>query len=185
MLCLCIAPWSDFCLLRRRAKLVGVRCNRSSTWYHLRPYLSFRPFTSSGLFRHRYNTGNGHDFNFDVWRSHIFSYMPVASSQCVGFNVDPNGNCGLVYVSVLPWSSFEFDLPEGPTFQMVSYPILILSRNSHWSSACIQDVALLVEWPRYVSIIHLFTSEFIDLTGRAVQCDCIATLGLKCLFIHV
>jgi hypothetical protein len=51
---------------------------------------------------HYQGSGNGHDFNLDIWWSHIFNYTPVASSQCGGFNVVQTVTVGLAYISVLP-----------------------------------------------------------------------------------
>jgi hypothetical protein len=57
VLCLCIALWSDFCFLRRKAKLVGVPthlCGITSGLSVFRPFLSpvhsvFRPFSDTDI----------------------------------------------------------------------------------------------------------------------------------------
>ncbi|KAJ7836916.1 hypothetical protein B0H14DRAFT_2589482 [Mycena olivaceomarginata] len=61
MLCLRIAPWSDFCSPRRRAKLVGVPDLLRGITYgpiRLSGLYVFPVFRPSGLFRHGYNSSN-------------------------------------------------------------------------------------------------------------------------------
>lgn len=41
---------------------------------------------------HYQGSGIGHDLDLDIWWYRIFNSTPVDSSQCVGFNVDPNGS---------------------------------------------------------------------------------------------